>query len=133
MTRIVAIAMLAGIGLCGCRSTPREPLPASRRLRLPPTARPVVHVTQHRLIPYPGLEVAYVTGASRECFYYRGTYYCFHEQEWFHSARLTGPWSYVPMKYVPADLFRVRGHRPQGAVEEPQPPPPGLPSDSEES
>jgi len=83
-----------------------------------------VHVRAARLVPYPGLEVAYVDGAGVECFHYRGVYYMFSKGNWFYARSLDGAWAYVEMKYVPPDLFRVRGHRPPQLEGRPIPPPP---------
>ncbi|MFQ5843705.1 MAG: hypothetical protein ACE5JG_01825 [Planctomycetota bacterium] len=71
-----------------------------------------MHVSGHRVVAYPGLEVSFVAGTDRECYFHRGRYYCYHEGEWFYATRLPGQWRYIPMKYVPPDLFRVHGHRP---------------------
>jgi hypothetical protein len=90
----------------------------------PPAVSPVVHVRAARLVPYPGLEVAYVDGAGVECFHYRGVYYMFSKGNWFYARSLDGAWAYVEMKYVPPDLFRVRGHRPPQLEGRPIPPPP---------
>ena len=65
-----------------------------------------------RLVPYPGLDVSYVANADGEVYRYREVFYTYFDGNWFYAQRLSGPWVFIEMKYVPPDLFRVRGHLP---------------------
>lgn len=98
-----------------CATTaPRLSMP-EQPLDMPaPEEAPEIRADAPRPVPYPGLEVAYVAGADGEVYLYRGGYYTYFDRHWFRAARLDGPWTYVEMKYVPGDLFRVRGHLPPG-------------------
>lgn len=77
-----------------------------------PEETPEIRTEAPRAVPYPGLEVAYVANADGEVYLYRGSYYTYFDRHWFQASRIKGPWAYVEMKYVPSDLFRVRGHLP---------------------
>jgi hypothetical protein len=68
-----------------------------------------------RLVPYAGLEVSYVANTEGDVYGYRGLYYTYFDGSWFCAQSLAGPWNFIEMKYVPSDLFRVRGHRPPSA------------------
>jgi len=110
----LALALACGLGL-GCASRTRPMTMPNHRLEAPvPERAPEVEATVPRLIPYPGLDVAYVANAEGEVYAYRGVYYTYFDGNWFYAQRLTGPWKFIEMKYVPSDLFRVRGHRPYG-------------------
>ena len=65
-----------------------------------------------RLVPYAGLEVSYVANTEGDVYGYRGLYYTYFDGSWFCAQALRGPWTFIEMKYVPSDLFRVRGHKP---------------------
>ena len=68
-----------------------------------------------QLVPYPGLGVDFVANAEGEVYHYREVFYTYFDGNWFFAQRLRGPWKFIQMKYVPSDLFRVRGHRPPAA------------------
>jgi hypothetical protein len=77
-----------------------------------PDAAPRRAAVTPQLVAYPGIEVSWVANADGETYHYRGIYYTFFDGNWFRARNLRGPWSFIEMKYVPSDLFRVRGHRP---------------------
>ncbi|MGQ0614678.1 MAG: hypothetical protein ACT4PV_13160 [Planctomycetaceae bacterium] len=91
-----------------------------------PQATPVARSGPLRLVSYPGLEVSYVLGLDRECYHLRETYYTFQGGNWFYACTPGDAWSYIEMKYVPPDLFRVLGNLPpqlEGRARPPAPPP----------
>jgi len=105
---LVPVALIAA-----CASpAPRLSIPELALETPAPEVRPEVTSDSPRLVPYPGLEVSYVVNADGEVYHYRGVYYVFLNRSWFHARTLDGPWSFIEMKYVPSDLFRVRGHLP---------------------
>ncbi len=77
-----------------------------------PAVQPASTAVDPVLVPYPGNEVEYVSNTKSETYHYRGTYYTYFDDAWFRARNLRGPWKFVEMKYVPSDLFRVRGHVP---------------------
>lgn len=77
-----------------------------------PARAPDVRSTEARLVPYPGLDVSYVANTDGEVYFYRELFYTYFDGNWFYSPRVRGPWKFIEMKYVPPDLFRVRGHVP---------------------
>ena len=79
-----------------------------------PAEKPQVSTVAARLVSYPGLDVAFVANADGDVYLYRGVYYTYFDGNWFFAQNLRGPWTFIEMKYVPSDLFRVRGHRPPG-------------------
>jgi len=80
----------------------------------PPKTMPKVRMVAPQLVAYPGLEVSYVANADGEIYHYRGVFYTYFDGNWFFAQQLRGPWTFIEMKYVLSDLFRVRGHRPPG-------------------
>ncbi len=94
-----------------------------------PRTTPVVRSGPLRLVPYPGLEVSYVLGLDRECYHQSGVYYTFQGGNWFFARTPGDAWSYIEMKYVPPDLFRVLGNLPpqlEGRAPPPAPPPAAI-------
>ena len=77
-----------------------------------PETVPVVAARGAELIPYPDVEVSYVDVAGAEVYHCRGLFYCYHYGNWYYARRLGGEWTFVEMKQVPRDLFRVRGAQP---------------------
>ncbi|MHC4342728.1 MAG: hypothetical protein ACYSX0_21255 [Planctomycetota bacterium] len=101
--------------VAACGSTSNGPIPIPEAAVEPQLERtPRLESDRPRLVPYPGLEVSYVANVDREVYFFRGSFYCYAEERWFRSAVLDGSWAHVQMRYVPADLFRVRGHLPPG-------------------
>ena len=78
----------------------------------PPAVQPKTAAIAPELVGYPGIDVDYVTNAESETYHYRGTYYTYFDNAWFRARKLQGPWTFIEMKYIPSDLFRVRGHVP---------------------
>jgi predicted small lipoprotein YifL len=110
---LVLWATVAFVAACG--STSNGPITIPEAAVAPQLERaPRLESDSPRLVPYPGLEVSYVANVDREVYFFRGTFYCYAEGRWFQSAALDGSWAHVQMRYVPADLFRVRGHLPPG-------------------
>ena len=88
-----------------------------------PEFAPVVTARGAEMIPYPGLDVAYVDFPDAEVYHSQGLFYCFYDGHWFQARSLAGEWTYVEMKRVPRDLFRARGTVPpsvarRGVVEQ---------------
>lgn len=106
-----AAALLLGCTACGATmrplTIPEQPLEARA-----PEQAPEAETVVPRFVAYPGLEVSYVSNAEGEVYHYRGVFYTYFDGNWFYAQRLRGPWKFVEMKYVPSDLFRVRGHHP---------------------
>lgn len=103
---------LALLGCAACGSTMPFTMPETRLAPPPPVKAPAMNAVAPQLVPYPGLEVSYVANADGDVYHYRGVYYAFFDGSWFCAQALRGPWTFIEMKYVPSDLFRVRGHRP---------------------
>jgi len=86
-----------------------------------PESTPEISVSAPRLVRYPGVDVDYLVNGEGEVYHLGGRYYCFHEGHWFFAPTMRGDWRHVPMKYVPADLFRVRGRLPPGVTRHNEP------------
>ncbi len=119
MRHSLALLLLAVAPFAGCAST-------SQRLTMPELAiveegratPPRTSAVEPRLVPYPGLAVSYVENGDGDVYFCGERFYCYFDGEWFHAESMKGPWNFVEMKYVPGDLFRVRGHLPP-ALEQP--------------
>ncbi len=105
---LILCVLVAG---CATGSPVTMPEPAARSDA--PVTTPAGHIVVARLVRYPDSEVCYVTNADGVCYSLAGTYYRFQEGHWFYARGLTGPWTHIEMKYVPTDLFRVRGRVPE--------------------
>jgi hypothetical protein len=110
LTRSLAAALVLGCAACGT-AMPLT-IPEYRPEPAAPAKTPSVRSVAPRLVPYPGLEVSYVVNADGDVYHYRDLYYTYFDGGWFCSQSLAGPWKFIEMKYVPSDLFRVRGHKP---------------------
>lgn len=103
----------AAVLLCAaCGSTMPFTIPEARLAPQAPAKAPDVQAVAPQLVAYPGLEVSYVANADGDVYCYRGVYYTFFDGSWFCAQALRGPWTFIEMKYVPTDLYRVRGHKP---------------------
>lgn len=111
LLRRVGLAALLGSAACG--STMPFTIPEYRHAATPPEKAPSVKTVAPELVRYPGLEVSYVANADGDVYRYRDAYYTYFDGNWFCSHALSGPWTFLEMKYVPSDLYRVRGHLPQ--------------------
>ncbi len=113
MRHPTALLLLAISAFGGCAS-------ATQRLTMPDLAAaeggraspPATSGVEPRLVPYPGLSVFYVANGDGEVYFCGERFYCYFDGEWFHATTMRGPWTFVEMKYVPGDVFRVRGHLP---------------------
>jgi hypothetical protein len=104
---------LLALALCAaCGSTMPFTMPEQRHAPERPGKTPAVSEAVPHLVAYPGIEVSYVANADGDVYRYRDLYYTYFDGSWFCAQALRGPWNYIEMKYVPSDLFRVRGHRP---------------------
>jgi len=106
------LAYLGLLACTGCGSTMPFTIPEYKLAQSPPGKSPATASVAPQLASYPGLEVAYVANADGDVYHYRGVFYSYFDGSWFCAQALRGPWSFIEMKYVPSDLFRVRGHRP---------------------
>jgi hypothetical protein len=106
------LGLLALVACAACGSTMPFTIPEARLAPEPPARLPVVNAVAPHLVAYPGLEVSYVANADGDVYHYRGVFYSFFDGSWFCAQALRGPWIYIEMKYVPSDLYRVRGHKP---------------------
>lgn len=106
------LALAALVGCTACGSTMPFTIPEYRMAQLPPEKAPAANSVAPQLVAYPGLEVSYVSNTDGDVYHYRGVYYTYFDGNWFCGQALRGPWNFIEMKYVPSDLFRVRGHRP---------------------
>lgn len=105
--------LLAGLlVLAACATTSPSTMPDITVSEAAPEKAPPAQSGQARLVPYPGLDVAYVANGQGEVYHCRKRFYCFFDGSWFRADTLHGPWDFVEMKYVPSDLFRARGHLP---------------------
>lgn len=108
--RRLALAALLGCAACG--TTMPFTIPEYRLTPPPPEKSPATPSVAPQLVVYPGLEVSYVANADGDVYHYRGVFYSYFDGNWFCAQALRGPWNFIEMKYVPSDLFRVRGHKP---------------------
>ncbi len=99
--------------VAGCATGSRVTMPEPAGRSYAPKTAPAGHVIVPRLVRYRNSGVSYVTNAGGECYSLEGTYYRFHDAHWFYARGLIGPWTHIEMKYVPSDLFRVRGRKPE--------------------
>jgi len=107
--RLGAVILL---GCAACSSTMPLTIPEHKLAPPPPVHAPDVRPVAPHLVSYPGLEVSYVANADGDVYHYRGLYYTYFDSNWFCAQALRGPWKFIEMKYVPCDLFRVRGQLP---------------------
>jgi hypothetical protein len=107
----VRVAFLL-LGCAACSSTMPFTIPEAHLASPTPAKTPAGENVTPQLVAYPGIEVSYVANADGDVYDYRDVYYTFFDGNWFCSPSLRGPWNFIEMKYVPSDLFRVRGHRP---------------------
>ena len=113
MVRVQQLSILIFGLAAACGATaPRLTIPEFTATERLPDAPPSTRVGTPKLVVYPGLDVSYVANADGEVYFFRKRYFCYFSGNWFRAAALSGPWSYIEMKYVPSDLFRVRGHLP---------------------
>ena len=113
MMRVQQLSILFFGLVAACGTTaPRLTIPEFTVTERLPDTPPSTRVGTPKLVVYPGLDVAYVANADGEIYFCRKRYFCYFSNNWFRAVTLSGPWSYVEMKYVPSDLFRVRGHLP---------------------
>jgi hypothetical protein len=110
LVRPLVLATLICLAACG--STMPFTMPEQRHTPPRPGRTPAVSEATPHLVAYPGIEVAYVANADGDVYQYRDLYYTYFDGSWFCAQALRGPWQFIEMKYVPTDLFRVRGHRP---------------------
>jgi hypothetical protein len=106
------LGLLALVGFAACGSTMPFTMPEQRHGADRPSKTPAVSDAIPHLVAYPGIDVSYVANADGDVYRYRDLYYTYFDGSWFCAQALRGPWNYIEMKYVPSDLFRVRGHRP---------------------
>jgi hypothetical protein len=74
------------------------PVPAPPRIVLPAPPRVVV---------VPNSPVSYAPNVDVNLFVYGGTYYTFHDGEWFHAKTHRGPWVFVPTSRLPRPVMAV--------------------------
>lgn len=86
---------------------PDQPIEAAA-----PAETPDIDPVTPKLVPYPGLEVSYVANGDGDVYHLRGVFYTYFNGNWYFAKTMRGPWTYIQMKYVPSDIFRVRGHLP---------------------
>jgi hypothetical protein len=62
-----------------------------------------------KLTPIPGTQLLYVSNSSNDIFMELGTqtYYALISGRWFSAKVLTGPWSFVPGKSLPAEFAKI--------------------------
>jgi hypothetical protein len=106
------LAYLGLFACAACGTTMPFTIPEYKLAQPPPEKAPGAVSAAPQLVPYPGLEVSYVKNADGDVYHYRGVFYSYFDGNWFCAQALRGPWTFIEMKYVPSDLFRVRGHKP---------------------
>jgi hypothetical protein len=87
-------------------------MPEHRLAQATPAKAPAGIAVAPQLVAYPGLEVSYVSNTDGDVYHYRTVFYTYFDSNWFCAQGLRGPWNFIEMKYVPSDLFRVRGQKP---------------------
>lgn len=107
------LVLLALLGCAACGTMMPFTMPEERMAPPTPSKAPNVDPVVPHLVAYPGLEVSYVANVDGDVYHYRGLFYTFFDGNWFCAQALRGPWNFIEMKYVPGDLYRVRGHLPQ--------------------
>ncbi|MEE8107271.1 MAG: hypothetical protein V3T86_17180 [Planctomycetota bacterium] len=113
MKRLLTLTIAAALlGACASRKALTMPEPVT--LASAPKVVPAGHVMVPHLVAYPDSDVSCVTNAGRHCYVLKGTYYRFLGGNWFYATLLAGPWTFIEMKYVPEDIFRVHGQLPPG-------------------
>jgi len=110
---VLALGLSATLGACGARG-PALTIPDYDLSTPAPAVRPTVASVVPRLVGYPGLDISYVANGEGDIYYCRGKFFTFFEGNWFHAKRVQGPWTFIQMKFVPSDCFRVRGQLPPG-------------------
>ena len=105
-------ALLVLLGCAACGTTMPFTIPEYRMAQAAPVKAPAGKTNAPQLVPYPGLEVSYVSNTEGDVYQYRSVFYTYFDGNWFCAQGLRGPWNFIEMKYVPSDLFRVRGHKP---------------------
>lgn len=106
------LSMALFLACAACGTTMPFTIPEYRLAPVAPVKAPAVKTVAPQLVPYPGLEVSYVANADGDVYEYRGAFYTYFDGNWFCAQALRGPWTFIEMKYVPSDLYRVRGHKP---------------------
>ena len=73
---------------------------------------------QPQFSPIPGTQLLYLSNSSNDVFMELGsqTYYVVISGRWFSSKALTGPWSFVQGKSLPADFAKIPPDHPAGDV-----------------
>jgi len=117
--RQLAVILVLAFGLSGILGGCSAPGPALmiRDYDLsvqPPAARPEVAPVVPRLVRYPGLDISYVANGEGDTYCCRGEFFTFFEGNWFMAKNMQGPWTFIQMKFVPSDCFRVLGQLPPG-------------------
>ena len=107
------LVFLAFLGCAACGTTMPFTMPEQRLAPDAPKKAPSVDPVAPHLVAYPGLEVSYVANVDGDVYCYRSVFYTYFDGNWFCAQALRGPWTFIEMKYVPSDLYRVRGHLPQ--------------------
>ena len=71
-----------------------------------------------QLSPIPGTQLLYMANSSNDIFMELGgqAYYVPISGRWFTAKALTGPWTYVPGKSLPADFAKIPPDHPAGDV-----------------
>jgi hypothetical protein len=71
-----------------------------------------------KLAPIPGTQLLYVANSRNDIFLVLGaqTYYVLISGRWFTAKALTGPWSYVAAKSLPADFSKIPPEHPMADV-----------------
>lgn len=108
--RRLVLAALLGCAACG--TTMPFTIPEYKLAQPPPEKAPAANSVAPQLVPYPGLEVSYISNTDGDVYHYRGVFYTYFDGNWFCAQHLRGPWKFIEMKYVSSDLFRVRGQKP---------------------
>jgi hypothetical protein len=106
------LGLIALLWCAACGTTMPFTMQEQRLAPPAPKKTPAVTDKTPHLVPYPGIQVSYVANADGDVYRYRDLYYTYFDGSWFCAQALRGPWNFIEMKYVPSDLFRVRGQRP---------------------
>jgi hypothetical protein len=71
-----------------------------------------------KFTPIPGTQLLYMENSSSDIFMELGaqTYYVLVSGRWFSAAKLTGPWSFVAAKALPADFTKIPPGHPMADV-----------------
>jgi hypothetical protein len=71
-----------------------------------------------KLAPIPGTDLLYVTNSANDIFLVLGaqTYYVLISGRWFTAKALTGPWSFVEGKGLPAEFSKIPADHPMADV-----------------